>query len=103
MRIGWTIFLGLPTLAMASEQAPTFDAPRAVLEVRCLECHTQEKAKRGVVFTTREGMIRGGEGGCSLAGGRGFIPEIENGIAPPGRSAGPADRGDRGISEKRRL
>ena len=40
------------------------------MEVRCLECHTREKAKGDLVFTTREGMIRGGEGGAALKPGR---------------------------------
>ena len=70
MRIVWTILLGLPSVAAAYEQAATFDAARAVLEVRCLECHTREKAKGDLVFTTREGMIRGGEGGAALKPGR---------------------------------
>ena len=51
---------------MAYEQAAAFEAARAVLEVRCLECHTQEKAKGDLIFTTREGMTKGGESGPSL-------------------------------------
>ncbi|MEY3898223.1 MAG: hypothetical protein RLZZ214_3744 [Verrucomicrobiota bacterium] len=69
MRSLWTLFLSLPTAAMAYEQATPFEAAREILEVRCLECHTQEKAKGDLVFTTREGMIQGGEGGPSLSPG----------------------------------
>ncbi len=69
MRCVWMIFLSLPTLADADPQASTFDVARAVLEVRCLECHTQEKAKGDLVFTTREGMIKGGEGGTVMKPG----------------------------------
>ncbi|MES2920876.1 MAG: PSD1 and planctomycete cytochrome C domain-containing protein [Verrucomicrobiota bacterium] len=63
------ICLGLPTLAHADSQSSKFDAARAILEVRCLECHTQEKAKGDLVFTTRDGMIKGGEGGTALEPG----------------------------------
>ena len=69
MRSLWTLFLSLPGLALAYEQATPFDAARTVLEVRCLECHTQEKAKGDLVFTTRGGMIKGGESGPSLTPG----------------------------------
>ncbi len=69
MRCVWMIFLGLPTLAHAAPQASTFDAARAVLEVRCLECHTREKAKGDLVFTTRDGMIQGGDSGTALKPG----------------------------------
>jgi mono/diheme cytochrome c family protein len=63
------MFLGLPFLARAAPQSSTFDAARAVLEVRCLECHTQEKAKGDLVFATRDGMIQGGDGGAALKPG----------------------------------
>ena len=69
MRCLWLILLSLPTWATASPQATTFDAARAVLEVHCLECHRQEKAKGDLVFTTREGMIKGGEGGTAMLPG----------------------------------
>src|SRR6478609_2781110 len=69
MRSLWTIILSLPGLAAAYEQVPGFDAARAVFEVRCLECHTPEKAKGDLVFTTREGMLKGGEGGAALKPG----------------------------------
>ena len=35
-------------LVRAYEPAPTFDTAREVLEVRCVECHTPEKAKGGL-------------------------------------------------------
>jgi hypothetical protein len=72
MRCVWLIFLSVPTWVAAYESATPFDAARVVLEVRCLECHTEEKAKGDLVFATREAMIRGGEGGTALKPG---LPE----------------------------
>ncbi len=69
MRCVWLIFLSLSTWADASPQTTPFEAARAVLEVRCLECHRQEKAKGDLVFDTREGMIKGGDGGTALKPG----------------------------------
>ena len=69
MRCLWLIFLSLPSWVAAAQQATTFDAARAVLEVRCVECHRPEKAKGDLVFTTRDGMIKGGEGGTAMKPG----------------------------------
>jgi mono/diheme cytochrome c family protein len=66
MRHGWIIVLGLPIAAMADEEATSFEAARAVMESRCLECHTEEKAKGELILTTRERMMKGGEGGISV-------------------------------------
>ena len=66
MRYWWILILGLPTVAVAYEKATTFEAARAVLESRCLECHTEEKAKGDLILTTREGMMKAGEGGISV-------------------------------------
>lgn len=69
MRRGWIIILGLPASAVAYEKIPSFEAARAVLEVRCLECHTQAKAKGDLILATRDDMMRGGEGGVSVKPG----------------------------------
>ena len=69
MRFEWRVLFFLPTLAMAAAEPSPFDAAREVLETRCLECHTKEQAKGELVFETREGMIRGGEGGTALKPG----------------------------------
>ena len=68
MHFVWITAFTLPTLAMAGGTGP-FDAAREVLETRCLECHTPEKAKGELVMTTRDAMIKGGEGGTSLKPG----------------------------------
>jgi mono/diheme cytochrome c family protein len=69
MRYLWLAILNLPATAMAYESAQTFEAARAVLEVRCLECHTPEKAKGDLLLSTRESLIKGGESGTSLVPG----------------------------------
>jgi hypothetical protein len=69
MRLKWGVFLCLPGLAQAAEDASPFAAAREVLEIHCLECHTKDQAKGDLVFETREGMIHGGEGGTALKPG----------------------------------
>ena len=69
MRYLWLAILNLPATAAAYDKVPTFDAARAVLEVRCVECHTPEKAKGDLILTTRDSLIQGGESGTSLVPG----------------------------------
>lgn len=69
MRRAWTILLSFPGLSMAYDKPPEFDAAREVLEIRCLECHTRDKAKGELVLTHRDALIKGGEGGTSLKPG----------------------------------
>ncbi|RYD18966.1 MAG: cell surface protein, partial [Verrucomicrobiaceae bacterium] len=69
MRRAGTILLSLSGLSMAYDKFPEFDAAREVLEIRCLECHTQDKAKGDLVLTHREALIKGGESGASLKPG----------------------------------
>ena len=70
MRSVWSILLSLSAVLMADEPTSAFDAARAVLEVRCLECHTAENAKADLILTTREAMVRGGESGAAAEPGR---------------------------------
>jgi mono/diheme cytochrome c family protein len=42
---------------------PVFDAARTVLETRCLECHTDQKTKGGLLLTKREAIVSGGDTG----------------------------------------
>jgi mono/diheme cytochrome c family protein len=69
MRSVWLLPFSVPMAVAAYETNPTFEAARAVLEVRCMECHTPEEAKGGLVFATREGMLKGGDSGTSLVPG----------------------------------
>ena len=65
----WLSFVMFPVLVRAEGYSTTFDAARQVLETRCLECHTPEKAKGDLLLNTREAMLKGGEGGESLKPG----------------------------------
>ena len=76
MRYLWLAILNLPATVAAYEKASSFDAARAVLEVRCVECHTPEKAKGDLILTTRESLIKGGESGTSLVPGSSDDSEI---------------------------
>ncbi|MCH7226507.1 PSD1 and planctomycete cytochrome C domain-containing protein [Haloferula sp. A504] len=56
--------LGLAGTVSAS--ANTFEEARVPLETRCLECHHPEKAKGGLLLTTREQMLAGGDTGPGI-------------------------------------
>ena len=66
MRLLWLLLLGLPSFGMAYQMPTPFDTAREVLEIRCMECHTQEKAKGGFVMETRENMLKGGDSGPAM-------------------------------------
>lgn len=56
----------LATSAACAAADPVFDAARDVLEIRCLECHTDGKAKGALLMTTREALLKGGDGGPAI-------------------------------------
>jgi mono/diheme cytochrome c family protein len=98
MRFSWMIFLFFPTWGLAYGPASSFDAARKVLETRCLECHTQEKAKGELVLETRAAIIQGGESGTSLLPGQAEASELIKRIRldaedadrmPPTKHSGP--------------
>lgn len=68
------IFL-LPTLLNGEAQGQVAKTSRAsesvmvLLETHCIECHGGEKIKGGFDLTTREGLLRGGEGGPAIVSG----------------------------------
>ncbi len=70
MRNSWLLLFPLSALAGAYESTPTFDAARDVLEIHCLECHTGDEPKGGLLMTTREELLRGGDGGATLVPGQ---------------------------------
>ncbi len=78
--------LALPTLVSAGDVTP-FEAAREVLETRCLECHTPEKSKGGLVMTTRDSTLKGGDGGVSLIPGDPAGSEILTRIQLPADDA----------------
>ena len=55
----WITLFGLPGVAPGHDASATFGPAREVLEIRCLECHTPEKAKGDLVMTTRDGADQG--------------------------------------------
>lgn len=59
----------MPGLASAYEGAAGFDAARVVLETRCVECHTEEESKGGLVLVTQAATLKGGDSGPSVIGG----------------------------------
>lgn len=69
MRLEWSVFLCLPATVMAYSEPTPFEAAREILEIRCLECHTADEAKGGLVMEKREALIRGGDSGTSLKPG----------------------------------
>jgi hypothetical protein len=69
MRLEWSVFFCLPATVMAYSEPAPFEAAREILEIRCLECHTADEAKGGLVMENREGFIRGGDSGTSLKPG----------------------------------
>ena len=96
MRPLWVMLIGLPGAAGAA--ATPFDAARAVLETRCLECHTQDEAKGGLVMSTRESLLKGGEGGSALKPGdpeqspiltRTRLPAGDDELMPPAKHGPP--------------
>lgn len=62
--------MGSAVLARGYESSPVFDAAREVLEIRCLECHAGGEAKGGLLMTTREELLRGGDGGPAITAGK---------------------------------
>ena len=56
----------------ASEPAAAVDPARArhLLKVNCQSCHNPEKRKGGLDLSTREAMMKGGDGGAAVVEGR---------------------------------
>ena len=69
MRSSWILIFGLLQGAMGESLPAAFTAAREVLEIHCLECHTPEKAKGGLIMGTREGMLTGGDAGAAIKPG----------------------------------
>ncbi len=70
MRFFSAFLMGTTALAFAYEASPAFDAAREVMEIHCLECHRGDEAEGGLLMTTREEMLRGGDGGAAITPGK---------------------------------
>lgn len=64
------LFILFATRAFASAYGggSAFEMARGVLEMNCVECHTPDEAKGGLVMVTKEDMLRGGDAGMALVG-----------------------------------
>ncbi len=89
MHRAWFLTLILMPSALSGSEAPPFEAVRAILETRCLECHTPGKVKADLLLDTRENLIRGGESGAIVKPGD---PEASDLLI---RTKLPAHDGDR--------
>ncbi|MFD2256789.1 PSD1 and planctomycete cytochrome C domain-containing protein [Luteolibacter algae] len=78
--------------------SPLFERVREVLEVSCVECHTEDKAKGGLVMATAEAFLAGGDSGRALIPGdanassiysRVILPADDYDRMPPKKHAGP--------------
>jgi mono/diheme cytochrome c family protein len=56
--------------ASAQEQGHGSADALSVLEAHCVKCHGGEKTKGGLDLTSREALLRGGEGGASVVPGK---------------------------------
>src|SRR5579872_911415 len=56
-----------PTLAAGAESRQK--AAAAILEQHCVECHRGRLTRSGLDLTTREGLLKGGEGGPAIISG----------------------------------
>jgi mono/diheme cytochrome c family protein len=69
MRCSWILMFGLLEGAMGEGLPAAFTAAREVFEIHCLECHTPEMAKGGLIMCTHEGMLTGGDAGVAIKPG----------------------------------
>ncbi len=66
----WWVILPLAGHAALAKPANTSaDAAQEILTTHCIACHNPEKKKGGLVVTSRESLLRGGENGASVAAG----------------------------------
>lgn len=85
----WGGVLPLDAAPAAGEAAH----PLAILQRNCLRCHTEDKRKGGLLMTSREALLAGGDSGPAFepgqSGGSYFIetlfPDAENHMPPKGQ------------------
>ncbi|MBC7981038.1 MAG: cell surface protein, partial [Armatimonadetes bacterium] len=69
MRRIFTALLLASLCATAYDDTSAFGKARTVLEVNCVECHTVEKAKGGLVMESLAQLKTGGDSGTALVVG----------------------------------
>lgn len=89
--------------ASAYDAGSPFGKAREILEVNCVECHTPEEAKGGLVMTTAADMKGTGDSGKALVPGdpmasgiyvRITLPADDGDRMPPKKHGGPLSAGD---------
>ena len=93
-----TILLGASSLVSAYGDDTPFTKAKAVLEVNCVECHTPEEAKGGLIMTTEAEMKSTGDSGKALIPGdpirsslltRVILPADDSDRMPPKKHGDP--------------
>ena len=93
-----TILLGASSLVSAYGDDTPFAKAKAVLEVNCVECHTPEEAKGGLIMTTEAEMKSTGDSGKALIPGnpkrsslltRVILPADDSDRMPPKKHGAP--------------
>ena len=62
----WVLVLGLGLASGFASGVLGAPEPLRVLQKECFRCHSPEKRKGGLIMTTREGLLKGGETGLAL-------------------------------------
>ena len=66
-RFSPTLFLALVLcMATALRAAPTPAEAMRLLKTNCFSCHNEQKKKGGLVMTSREALLKGGDNGAAL-------------------------------------
>ncbi len=97
----WLLALLLARQAFSAAAAPTADfrarEALAVLKAECFTCHGEEKKKGGLVLTSRESLLKGGEEGPVVRPGRPDASKLVTSLAagvethmPPKKQLAPA-------------
>ncbi|MBG7606857.1 MAG: hypothetical protein IZT59_02330 [Verrucomicrobia bacterium] len=69
MRRVFVILLGTTCWLSAYDGDSAFEKAWAVIEVNCVECHTPEEAKGGLIMTTAGDFLNSGDSGKALVAG----------------------------------
>lgn len=66
MRLIYAALFGTTSSLLAYEGDSAFEKARSILEVNCVECHTPEEAKGGLIMTTANDFLNTGDSGKAL-------------------------------------
>ncbi len=78
-----SLLLGLfMILAPNAGAAPDAALAMKILKAQCLSCHSDEKRKGGLLMTSREGLLKGGDSGPALVEGKPEESAMIKSLAP---------------------